>query len=186
VLISGNSSIEHTVGCRMNCSKITNLPFSYYWLPYFAKAIFVLYWPSGKQPIKSLKSISNELLIIIIHSENDPQLSFKDACALYYGLKSQGNNNVYLISNEDDRHLNVMYDVYDDEAVRSILMKHNLLEQKMTINTDLSMYQTDHLPFKNRYNELLMKEKKHERLFYLITVGVFCIVLKIVIVYLNP
>lgn len=101
-LASGNSAILHTCKGRLMegvpfIQTIAHLPFSYYWLPYLSKALFPLYWPGGKQPIKTAANQNRDVPIIILHSKDDPQLAFTDACALYYGLKSKGNKNVYFL-----------------------------------------------------------------------------------------
>ncbi len=97
-LVSGNSAIYHTVsGPLMNLKKVTKLPFAYYWLPYCAKIVFPWYSPGGIQPIFSIDSIPTTVPVIIIHSKQDYQLSYNDACALYYRLRACGNDNVYLI-----------------------------------------------------------------------------------------
>ncbi len=161
-LVTGNSAIIHTIkGPLMNLPGLAALPFSYYWLPYCAKAQFPLYWPSGKQPIKAVNSTSDvsDIPIILIHSQDDPQLSYDDACALYHGLRKK-NNNVYLISKEGRKHLNIIKDPHEQEVIRTILQKHHLLENTAK-QADLTVYQPDPANFQKLYDELLLKEKKH-------------------------
>lgn len=179
---SGNSGIHHTAsGPLMEMtfpalSKITNLPLSYYWAPYVAKAMFPAYSPSGKQAIRSIKDVPTNMLVVIAHSKEDMQLSYDDACALYYGLREQGNNNAYLITKDGDKHLWILKD--DKQVVRAILHKHTLLaspdeeQGKMLGNIDLSAYQPPHQQFKKQHDALVNKEKNHLRLGYLLTAGI--------------
>lgn len=88
ILLSGNSAIEHTVKyCTFPSA--TSLPGSYYWMPYVAKFQFPLYSPAGNQAIFNADKLPIDLPIIIMHHTNDPQLSYKDAQALYAFLKQQ-------------------------------------------------------------------------------------------------
>lgn len=175
---SGNSAVHHTVnGPLMNMSAVAKLPFSYYWLPYFAKSVFFGYWPAGKQAINSIKDIPTNMPVVIVHSKHDPQLSYNDACALYYGLKERGNNNVYLISKEGRRHVQILWADNDKTIVRAILKKHGLLEgdneqNEMLDALDLSVYQPDHRPFKKQYNALIDKENNHVRFGYALGAGI--------------
>jgi predicted alpha/beta hydrolase family esterase len=165
---SGNSAIHHTVsGPLMGLSTLARIPFSYYWMPYVSKLLMPFYWPGGKQPIKSIEKISTDLPIVIIHSEKDPQLSFNDACALYYGLRKNGNDNVYLIPFKGMRHIQILRDSEREaQVVREILAKHVLLQKKQTI--DLSAYQPNPQQFKIQYDALVAREKWHNRLKYLL------------------
>lgn len=163
---SGNSAIHHTVsGPLMDLKKITDIPSSYYWLPYIAKAKFPLYSPSGKQAIKSIAQIPTHIPIIIVHSKNDPQLSYNDACALYYGLRMSGNKNVYFISKNGRDHIEILSSFRDKYIIQEILKKHELLANSESMdNINLSDYQPDHKNFRTMYQQLLQKEKKHEQL----------------------
>jgi len=193
-LATGNSAIIHTLnGPLKNKPVIANLPFSYYWVPYCAKASFPCYWPSGKQPIKSIDKIPTNIPIILIHSKNDPQLSYNDTCALYYGLRSHGNNNVYLISKDGCNHLQIMQTEADKQLIRSILERHNVLpysdssEKREEIN--LTEYQPDHMQFKELYDSLINKERNHDCLRYAGCVLGFSICLalfKVVSRFLGP
>ncbi|HVX00974.1 MAG TPA: hypothetical protein VHA52_11140 [Candidatus Babeliaceae bacterium] len=163
VLASGNDAIIHTLkGPLANQSRFTNLPLSYYWLPYVVKLVFPCYWPAGKQPIKSIADIPNDKPIVIVHSERDPQLSYEGACALYYGLCAQGNVNTYLISKNDNRHIDICSGK-DGEVIKAILRKHKLLPYGITEeNVDLNAYRPDFKQFKALYDSLISKEKKHD------------------------
>ncbi len=161
-LVSGNSAVCHTLkGPLLNLRRLVNSPFSYYWLPYCAKSFFPFYWPFGKQVIKSIKKIpaACDIPIVIVHSKDDVQLSYDDACALYYGLCLK-NKNVYLISKEGREHLNILQDEADKKVVRAILARHNLLAG-IQEEVDLSFYQPDPAPFKEMYEELVAKERNH-------------------------
>lgn len=176
---SGNSAIHHTAsGPLMRLSAITNLPFSYYWGPYIAKALFPSYSPSGKQAIRSVKDIPTNMPVVIAHSKHDFQLSYDDACALYYGLREQGNNNAYLLTKEGNQHIQILDDASDKRVVRAILHKHRLLtssdeqQRKMHSDIDLSAYQPPHQQFKKQYETLIGKEKNHLGLGWALTAGV--------------
>ena len=166
VLISGNDAIQHTVksGLMGSLGPLAKIPGSYYWLPYCAKVGFPYYWPGGKQVIKSLQNISTNIPIIIIHSKNDLQLSYKGALALYYGLKANGNNNVYLISKDGSRHIQIS-DTHDQSIIRQILKKNGLMNNDNK-QVNLQLYQPDHNQddFKKSYNDLNNQEKWHTRL----------------------
>lgn len=170
-LASGNSAVHHTVtGPLMSLSNLGQAPFSYYWIPYLAKALMPTYWPGGKQPIKSIEKISTKLPILIIHSKQDPQLSFDDACALYYGLRQSGNENVYLIPFDQMAHIQILAGSnVAAQAVREILTKHKLLQKDRS--TDLSLYQPNPDQFKAQYDALITKERIHDRLKYCISAG---------------
>jgi hypothetical protein len=171
VLVSGNSAIYHTThGPLMGTSflsSLARLPLSYYWAPYCAKCLFPWYWPFGKQPIKVLDKIPTTLPIIIIHSKDDMQLSYDDACALYYGLRSRGNDNVYLISKDGSRHIHLI-DEREKNVVLAILQRHGLLTSRAVgePTIDLSAYQPDPLVFKPLYDSLVWKESCHRLVGY--------------------
>lgn len=167
---SGNSAVHHTVtGPLRGLASLAKIPFSYYWMPYVAKVHFPLYWPGGKQPIKSVEKISTNLPIVIIHSEGDMQLSFNDACALYYGLR-QRNENVYLLPFKGKAHLNILSGSAEKaRMVREILAQHKLLPNDRII--DLSQYQPNLWQFKVHYDALIAKERLHNRLKYLLSAG---------------
>lgn len=171
-LASGNSAIIHTAKNLMHLERVTNLPFSNYWIPYVAKGLFPAYWPGGKQPIKSIDHIRTDIPIIIVHSKKDPQLAYDDACALYYGLCAKGNNNVYLISCPGQAHINIFTD-NPRIAVSEILARYGLLESQTKI--DLTRYQPDYKQFKVQYDSLLTTEKKHEFLKYTLGAGLACL-----------
>lgn len=170
-LASGNSAVHHTAtGPLMGLSTLGRVPFSYYWMPYIAKALMPCYWPGGKQPIKSIEKLPTNLPIVIAHSQNDPQLSFNDACALYYGLRQNGNNNAYLMPFEDRAHIQVLGRGHQSaQVLRAILTKHSLLKKEQSI--DLSPYQPDPQQFKAQYDALIAREKWHNRLKYVLGTG---------------
>lgn len=167
---SGNSAIHHTAsGPLMGLSTLANLPFAYYWMPYVAKVLFPAYSPSGQQPIRSLKNIPKNVVVVIAHSERDPQLSYDDACALYYGLREQGNP-AYLVTKEGCNHIDVLNDNKDSAVVRAILGSHQLLPS-FSHSIDLAVYQPKHEQYKEKYDMLLGKEKNHLYLGYTLTAG---------------
>ncbi len=161
-LMSGNSTIHHTMNSKLagKFSKIGKFPLSRYWLPYAAKIAFPWYAPSGTQAIKNLKNIPKDIPIVIIHSNNDHQVPFDDACALYYGLRKNGNNNVYFLRFNADAHLNTLY---LNKAVvgqlRLILKNHDLIDQDGE-KMDLEV-QPDALQYQSQYRALMDHERKH-------------------------
>lgn len=164
-MASGNSAIAHTLkGPLMNCPRLVNLPLSYYWIPYAAKFLFPLYWPAGRQPIKSLQTIA-KIPIIIMHSKDDIQLPYEDAGAVYYGLKSHGNEQAYFISKEGDAHIEIA-NSYDKNIIQSILANYNLSTAREPLKSDLTPYQPDSPAFKARHDELIVQENNHKRLGY--------------------
>lgn len=176
VLISGNSAIIHTLAGPLGAEIITNLPLAYYWLPYIAKIKFPFYQPGGKQAIKSIKNLPTNIPIIIIHSKKDPQVSYNGACALYYALRAQGNNSVYLITKEGSRHMNLIDPFSDKNLINEVLKDHKLIEdsgaydQQNIVNK--ALFQPDHSEFKKIYDDLILKERNHTYLGYvLLTLG---------------
>lgn len=138
-MISGNSVIFHTVS--YNTLPILNyIPGSYYALPYLAK-LWPLYWfysPAGEQALLNLDKLPENLPIIILHHEKDPQISHRDAQALYAALKStHKNNNVYLMLKNSSwaehvlllSHLGDGDNVHKIKAINKILTKNNLLPE---------------------------------------------------------
>jgi len=174
-MISGNNAIEHTVqGDLMKMPFLTRLPFSYYWLPYCCKVLFPLYKPSGKQVIKSIKNLPKDIPVVIIHSKNDQQLPCEGAFALYYGLRSMGNNNVYIIcKNYSEQHLNLLCPLpyYITQIIYKILHTHNIAINDaypaIDNSIDLKQYQPNPDGFKGTHDDILNKELWHEKLWYL-------------------
>lgn len=166
-LVSGNSAILHTLGGPlMNFPRLAKLPFAHYWIPYLAKILFPFYWPAGKQPIKSIQKIDRRVPIVIVHAKDDPQLPYAGACALYYGLRSQGRDNVYFMGKDGNRHMWLLNE-HDKPAIDAILARHGLRQQTAQLAAvDLSRYQPDHMQFKADYDDLIAKEKKHTLLKY--------------------
>ena len=166
-LVSGNDSIRHVI--QDDLPALSKIPFSYYLLPYLAKIRFPWYSPSGIQVIKSIPKIPNNTPIIIIHSKKDPLLPYSGSCALYYGLRAHGNKNAYFISVKGKRHIRILESKPElQKVVQAILKKHNLLDSKK-INLkkiDLAQYQPNPDKYKKIYDNLLSKEKWHERAFY--------------------
>lgn len=170
-LSSGNSAILHTVAGPIGLDLLTRLPFSYYWIPYLAKIRMPLYWPGGKQPIKSIERIPTDLPIIIMHSDSDREIPFSNACALYYGLRNAGNNNVYLLPFKGAGHIQILNGhPQAAQIVREILTKHTLLKKEQTIK-NFSRFQPDPEHFKANYDALIAREKWHERLKYVLGTG---------------
>ncbi len=169
-LASGNSAIIHTLKGPLtqdnsSLKTLAQLPGAYYTIPYGAKIEFPSYWPAGKQAIKSAAKISSTLPIILVHAKNDPQISYDDTLALYYALRSHGNNNVYLISKDGSRHINLLTSDRDKKIACAILGAYDLLETHEYDHTiDLLDYQPAHESYKNLYEEFIRKEKNHERI----------------------
>lgn len=178
VLISGNDAIQHTVSDQMGCAFVKKIPSYYYWLPYAAKLLYPFYSPAGQQVITSLQNIPNDIPIIIIHADNDFQLSYEGACALYYGLRTNGNNNVYLITKHTRQHLYLLNKRPDlQKDVRNILKHHNLLTSSTREQTgqaapyDFTAHQPNPDDFQNTYNIILNRETWHTRLWYTMFIG---------------
>lgn len=171
-LASGNSAVHHTFSNPfMGIPLLARIPFSYYWLPYAVKAFIPFYWPGGKQPIKSIEKLPNNLPIVIAHSRSDIRFSFNDACALYYGLRKKGNDNVYLLPFDGRKHIEVIGESggHAAQVLRAILTKHSLLQKEQ--NIDLSRLQPDPNQFKAHYDALVAREKWHNRIKYLLSAG---------------
>lgn len=196
VLGSGNSAIHHTVNSalyfvrygfswtnfKINFKAKENAAFktiakytlAYYWMPYFATMFFPPYRPSsGLQAIKSVSAIPNDIPIIIIHAIDDPQLSHDDACALYYGLVQNGNQNVYFIPKDGCEHIRLL--AYSDPGkniVRQILRDHTVLKRRQAVIIDSAIYKPDPELYKEQYENLLNKELNHEKFFKMLFYGV--------------
>lgn len=95
VLISGDSAIWHTA-TNYIAPNIKYIPFLYYIAPYIGIIACLSYFPAGKQSIWSInhETFPQDIPFIIIHSDDDRQLPFNGACALYYKL-TEKNKNVY-------------------------------------------------------------------------------------------
>jgi hypothetical protein len=189
-LVSGNSAILHTLkGPLMNLPTIASLPFAYYWIPYFAKILYPRYWPAGKQPIKAVEDMPiNNIPIILIHSKNDPQLSYDDTCALYCGLRAYGNKNVYLISKPNMAHINIISENADKRIIQNILKKHGLLsddKDEEGTTYDLSSYQPNPAQFKDLYDNLMRKENNHEIITNIVGLGVCGVLLNALLTYIQ-
>jgi hypothetical protein len=171
-LVSGNSAILHTVGGPfMNHPWLAKLPLAHYWIPYVAKLLFPFYWPAGRQPIKSLHNIRGDIPIVISHARHDPQLSYDGACALYYGLRSQGKQNVYFISHDGGFHMYLLNRTHKP-ILDAVLAQCNLRTRTaQTAGVDLRSYQPDHTQYKALYDNLIRKERIHERLAYAVPVA---------------
>jgi len=167
-LASGNSAIIHTLqGPQRNSAffkAAAHYSLAHYWIPYAIKIkpVFPYYRPFGHQPIKSIATISIDTPIVIISSKNDTQISHNDACALYYGLKKCGNENIYLIIKDGDKHTDILQTDEDKQIIQIILKKHREKNDQI----DLSQYQPDHTPYKKHHENLIRMEKNHEYIFY--------------------
>ena len=133
VLLTGNSAIHHTVK-KFVSRRLASVPGSYYWIPYFAKFLYPGYTPAGEHAIANIDKLPADLPIIIVHDENDPQLSFEDSQALYAYLKhTKANKNVYLISpaSEWAGHVELleMHNKREISAINTILQQNNILTQ---------------------------------------------------------
>lgn len=189
VLITGNHAIQHTLkGPLLNKPGLTALPLSYYLIPYIAKIMYPFYSPSGYQMIKFIKDIPNDIPIIIIHAKHDPQLSYEGALALYYGLKENGNNNVYLISRESAQHIRLIQSKDEKKDMQSIARKHGLISDLQSsfdidevseevsgfkVDVDLTKFQPDHSQYKNIYYDLLSKEERLEKCAEILEILIF-------------
>lgn len=165
-LASGNSAIQHTVGGQLvNLGTVTRLPGSYYWLPYIAQiAVMPAYFPAGKQPIKSISKIPDNLPVIIAHSKDDIQLPYNGACALYAGLKLQGNENAYLMTKAGRQHIHILDNDYLQNVVQNILKKHTLLpgSANSLYAKDFDTFQPNPERHEACYDYLYAREKAHE------------------------
>lgn len=169
-LASGNSAVYHTVtGPLMGMDNLKNIPGAYYFVPYFANVACPGYRPGGQQAIKSIDKLSTDMPVIIIHSEDDMQLPFDGACALYYRLRQNGNNNVYLISDKGTAHIQIL-DEEKKDVVKRIIKKHLTEQSHDDDSLDFASYQPDHRQYKKQYDELIAKENKHVYLERLLSV----------------
>lgn len=163
-LISGNRAITHMLrGPQGEYGLIMDVPFSDHFVPYLAQCLrFPFYSPAGKQPIKSLEKIPKDLPVIIAHTKEDPKLSYDDACALYYGLKLHGNENVYLLPKSGSKHVHILEES-DTPVIHAILKKHGLISgDTQAGDVDLSAYQPDHAQFASLYEDILAQEHSRE------------------------
>lgn len=167
-LASGNSAICYTALHKHDVRRYAaRMPFAHYWLPYLAKLSFPLYGPAGLQPIKSIEMLPRDIVVIIIHSEHDWWIPYKDACAIYYRLYERGNP-VYLITQTGTKHTHILSKVVAP-IVPSILQKHGILSGEPAIK-DLSRYQPNPFFFTRAYEGLCALERGHEY----ISRGVLC------------
>lgn len=114
VLGSGNSAILHTVS---NVPIVTYLPLARFWASWVAKAVaFPNYKPYGKQVFSSIKKISPNIPIVMIHDQYDFQLSVDDARQAYINARKAGHNRVYLMETRGEpRHFDLFGDSYDGD-----------------------------------------------------------------------
>jgi hypothetical protein len=169
-MASGNSTIYHTL--NRSDSQITKLPYAYYWLPYVAKFLYPFYSPAGKQAIKSVENIRNKGPFVIIHADNDPQTPYEGACALYHGLRKNGNTVYFMrISPEYLQHIFLLDErsTEQNDFLR-ILKKHQLIHDETlqdVTDKELEKYQPNHeLPcYKKAYEELVAKERMHTKIY---------------------
>lgn len=178
MLISGNRSFQHVLD--KNPDVLMNM------LTYIPKYIrcsqimvncvqffftfYAMYWPGGIQPIKLVKQIPLDVPIIIIHSKEDRFISYDDVCAFYHALKTNGNI-VYLISLEGSFHIRLLKHAPEEKkmALKNILKKHLLLNnnsEKEELN--LEAYSPEMKQFDNLYDDILLKEKKIERISHIV------------------
>jgi hypothetical protein len=149
VMLTGNSAIFHTVDNVMMPQQCDLPDSSYYVLPSTAKVVYPDYAPTGEQPINNIDTLSTDLPIIILHDDQDFQLNFKDAQALYaYLTHTKKNKNVYLFAQESEKgqHINLLkkYNTEEISAINTILMLHNLLPSDRNQTTiDLKKYQPE-------------------------------------------
>lgn len=170
-IASGNSTIYHAVkGPLMNLKALTDMPGSYYWLPYFASIIHCRgYRPGGQQPIKSIDNIDNkDIPFIFIHTTHDPQTPFSGSQMLYYRLRERGHK-TYLIQLDKMEHIQLLKTDEEKKILKAILAHHKLQKATLTDKTvNINTYQPGIEQFKSCYNKLIEKEQKHkifERIF---------------------
>jgi hypothetical protein len=171
VLLTGNSAIFHTVDNVMMPEEYDLPESSYYVLPYTAKVVYPSYAPTGEQPINNIDKLPTDLPIIILHDDQDFQLNFKDAQALYaYLTNIKKNKNVYLFTykTEKGRHINLLqaYDIEKISAINTILELHNILpfdSQKTCSLDDLKKYQPEvQQEWLDHFNGIFNKEQNLE------------------------
>ncbi len=169
VLLTGNSAIFHTVDNVM-MPKECDLPeSSYYTLPYTAKVAYPSYAPTGEQPINNIDKLPTDLPIIILHDDQDFQLNFKDAQALYaYLTQIKKNKNVYLFTykTENGAHINLLqaYNIEEISAINTILKLHNVLSCDYHQEViDLQQYQPEvQQEWLDHFNAVFTKEQNLE------------------------
>lgn len=190
MMISGNRAIQHWADKNGPSFKdlVSYLPkfvspdiFEY--ILEFGYSL-MLYWPAGKQPIKLIKQIPLDIPIIIIHSEKDTLTTYEDACAFYQALKAQGNT-VYLITTNVFDHIRLLKHETEEKkiALKSILKKHNLLKHVNDVNDKLDAYCPQLPEYNTLYNDILLKEKKIEKLTYIYIALYACIIARVVLYY---
>lgn len=162
VLGSGNSAIMHNA--KHVAGSVVEAPGCGYSAPYCATSLFPRYSPSGKQAIKSIESITRDIPIVIVHSKLDGCLPYSDACALYYGLRSQGHENVYFISCEGYAHVRILeYESDKQDLLRKILMHHDVLK-RMQSSVSISSAERAYVqPEIGQYREIFEALRSRER-----------------------
>jgi len=146
IMLSGNHAIEYNLP----------IPRCYHILPYLAKIIYPFYAPAGEQPILNANELPINIPIIILHDENDFQLSYKGAKALYAFLKNK-NPNVYLMTKKslDGEHISLLTwseDTTNDtnqnkiDAINAILQNHKLLPLKENTPIDMAQIASSYQP----------------------------------------
>lgn len=165
IMLTGNSAIEYN-------NPLSFVPGSYYFSPYLAKFLYPWYCPAGEQPLFNLNALPKTLPIIIIHTINDSQLSYKDAEALYtylhYCRKNETESNIYLISHDSGfspMHVNLLNqnDTQKIKCINDILQKNTLLPLEQ--NDLKGFYKVQYSPepilaWKNHFNLILSREKR--------------------------
>ncbi len=181
VIASGNQYIIDLL--KSSNSTFVNWPLAYYWLPYISmvRCFVPSYSPSGKQAIKSIRSIPINIPVIIINTKRDTQ-AYDAASALYYGLKEHGNY-VYLIGDSKTRSVRLIESLEEKNLIQSILKNHKLIKgKKKQEETDLSVTKPDRRLSKKIYDDLLSKEYKHEGIKLLVISAIVVIVGSVLII----
>lgn len=176
-LASGNDAIIHTtsklmLGSKPILSSCIETEGCYYALPYCARPLFPRYSPSGIQPIKSIENIIHDIPIVIIHSKEDKCLPYSGACALYYGLRAQGHENVYFISLEGEKHIRLLEEAFlghscyrEREHLAAILAHHNVFgdgrKSAAAGSFDKSAFQPEIEQYREMYERLCSREQNH-------------------------
>lgn len=80
------------------CPQITYLPFARLWLPrLLGSCIYQAYKSNGPQLLSSIKKISPNVPVIIMHNVNDSVHPINDARQAYINARNANHNNVYLM-----------------------------------------------------------------------------------------
>jgi hypothetical protein len=93
--------------------------------------------------------ISHTIPVAIVHGTKDMLGSSDDAYTLYYTLRKNGNNHVYLISKDSYSHIRLLADE-DASLLEALLQQYDLIPKNDT-NFNLTPYQPDPETYKQHY-----------------------------------